>query len=104
MRDNCVEHTLADGRRIYVLAEGRLVNLAAAEGHPSEVMDMSFANQLQAMLMLADRGESLGKGVHELPEELDQEIAGIKLASMGLELDVLTPEQIAYATDYYAGT
>mgnify|MGYP006411183821 CR=1 FL=1 len=104
MRDNCVEHSLADGRRIYVLAEGRLVNLAAAEGHPSEVMDMSFANQLQAMLMLADKGESLGQGVHELPEELDQEIAGIKLASMGLELDVLTQEQIDYSTDYFAGT
>ena len=104
MRDNCVEHTLADGRRIYVLAEGRLVNLAAAEGHPSEVMDMSFANQFQAMMMLADRGKELGAGVHELPEELDQQIAKIKLDSMGLGLDVLTPEQIAYATDYSQGT
>ena len=104
MRDNCVEHTLADGRRIYVLAEGRLVNLAAAEGHPSEVMDMSFANQFQAMMMLAREGAEMGKGVHELPEELDQEIAKIKLDSMGLGLDVLTPEQIAYATDYSQGT
>jgi len=104
MRDNCIEHTLHDGRRIYVLAEGRLVNLAAAEGHPSEVMDMSFANQLQAMLMLAREGETLGKGVHMLPEELDQEIAGIKLASMGLGLDELTEEQKAYATDYSQGT
>lgn len=104
MRDNCVEHTLADGRRIYVLAEGRLVNLAAAEGHPSEVMDMSFANQFQAMMMLADRGKDLGPGVHELPEELDQQIAKIKLDSMGLGLDVLTPEQIAYASDYSQGT
>nr|MBC8330231.1 adenosylhomocysteinase [Planctomycetota bacterium] len=104
MRDNCVEHTLADGRRIYVLAEGRLVNLAAAEGHPSEVMDMSFANQLQAMLMLAREGETLGKGVHMLPEELDQEIAGIKLEAMGLGLDQLTDEQKAYATDYSQGT
>ncbi|MGB0952161.1 MAG: adenosylhomocysteinase [Planctomycetota bacterium] len=104
MRDNCVEHTLADGRRIYVLAEGRLVNLAAAEGHPSEVMDMSFANQFQAMMMLADRGKELGPGVHELPEELDQQIAKIKLDSMGLGLDVLTPEQIAYASDYSQGT
>lgn len=104
MRANCVEHTLADGRRIYVLAEGRLVNLAAAEGHPSEVMDMSFANQFQAMMMLADRGKDLDNGVHELPVELDQEIAKIKLDSMGLGLDVLTPEQIAYATDYSQGT
>jgi len=104
MRDNCVEYTLADGRRLYVLAEGRLVNLAAAEGHPSEVMDMSFANQLQAMLMLAREGAVLGKGVHKLPEELDQEIALIKLNSMGLGIDALTPEQVAYATDYSQGT
>jgi adenosylhomocysteinase len=104
MRDNCVEYTMADGRRIYVLADGRLVNLAAAEGHPSEVMDMSFANQFQAMMMLAREGKELGKGVHELPEELDQEIAKIKLDSMGLGLDVLTPEQVAYSTDYSQGT
>ncbi|RMH01323.1 MAG: adenosylhomocysteinase [Planctomycetota bacterium] len=104
MRENCVEHTLADGRRLYVLAEGRLVNLAAAEGHPSEVMDMSFANQFQAMMMLAREGETLAPEVHMLPEELDQEIAGIKLASMGIELDRLTPEQEAYASDYSQGT
>jgi len=104
MRDNCVEYTLHDGRRIYVLADGRLVNLAAAEGHPSEVMDMSFANQFQAMLMLAEQGKDLGKGVHELPEELDQEIAGIKLNAMGIQIDELTPEQITYATDYSQGT
>lgn len=104
IRPDCVEYQMADGRRIYILAEGRLINLAAAEGHPSEVMDMSFANQLQAMMMLAREGEGLGNGVHELPEELDQEIAGIKLASMGLGLDELTPEQVAYATDYSQGT
>ncbi len=104
MRDNCVEYTLADGRRIYVLADGRLVNLAAAEGHPSEVMDMSFANQFQAMMMLAREGKDLGVGVHELPVELDQEIAGIKLSAMGVHLDQLTPEQVAYATDYSQGT
>ena len=104
MRPNCVEHTLEDGRRIYVLAEGRLVNLAAAEGHPSEVMDMSFANQFQAMMMLAAHAETMEDGVHILPEEMDQEIAGIKLAAMGLQLDALTPEQVAYATDYSQGT
>jgi adenosylhomocysteinase len=87
-----------------VLADGRLVNLAAAEGHPSEVMDMSFANQFQAMMMLAEQGADLANGVHELPEELDQEIAKIKLDSMGLGLDELTPEQVAYATDYSQGT
>jgi adenosylhomocysteinase len=104
VRDNCVEYVMKDGRRIYVLAQGRLVNLAAAEGHPSEVMDMSFANQFQAMLMLAREGKKLGKAVHVLPEALDQEIAQVKLASMGLGLDALTPEQIAYASDYSQGT
>lgn len=104
MRDNCVEYTLKNGNRLYILAEGRLVNLAAAEGHPSEVMDMSFANQFQAMMKLAMDAESMENGVHVLPEELDQEIAGIKLSSMGLALDVLTPEQVSYATDYSQGT
>ncbi len=104
LRDNCVEHTLADGRRIYLLAEGRLVNLAAAEGHPSEVMDMSFANQFQAMMMLAREGKDLANGVHELPEELDQEIARIKLEAMGIGLDQLTEDQVLYATDYSQGT
>jgi adenosylhomocysteinase len=104
MRENCVEYTLENGNRIYVLADGRLVNLAAAEGHPSEVMDMSFANQFQAMMMLAEQGADLANGVHELPEELDQEIAKIKLDSMGLGLDELTPEQVSYATDYSQGT
>ncbi len=104
MRDNCMEYTMADGRRIYVLADGRLVNLAAAEGHPSEVMDMSFANQFQAMMMLAEKGKDLSNGVHELPVELDQEIAGIKLESMGIQIDTLSAEQIAYATDYSQGT
>ncbi len=104
MRPNCIEYTLHDGRRIYVLAEGRLVNLAAAEGHPSEVMDMSFANQFQAMMMLAKDASSLGAGVHVLPEELDQEIAGIKLAAMGMDIDTLTADQVTYATDYSQGT
>ncbi|MFQ5844771.1 MAG: adenosylhomocysteinase [Planctomycetota bacterium] len=104
MRDNCRELTLRDGRRIYLLAEGRLVNLAAAEGHPSEVMDMSFANQLQGLMLLARRGRELGAGVHMLPVELDQEIAGIKLRSMGIGVDRLTPEQEAYAAAYAEGT
>ncbi|MFN3597443.1 MAG: adenosylhomocysteinase [Rubricoccaceae bacterium] len=101
------EYTLENGRRIYVLADGRLVNLAAAEGHPSEVMDMSFANQFQAHLNLIQRyeaGETLPKAVLDLPEELDQEIARMKLETMGLAIDSLTEEQIAYATDYSAGT
>ncbi|MGH7163884.1 MAG: adenosylhomocysteinase [Planctomycetota bacterium] len=104
IRPNCREVTLRSGRRVYLLAEGRLVNLAAAEGHPSEVMDMSFANQFQGMLMLAREGRKLGAGVHTLPEELDQEIAGLKLATMGVRIDALTEEQRRYAGDYSAGT
>ena len=105
-RDN-VEYTLDNGRRVYVLADGRLVNLAAAEGHPSEVMDMSFANQFQAHLNLIRRhesGETLPNAVIDLPVELDEQIARIKLETMGLEIDALTDEQAAYATDYSAGT
>jgi adenosylhomocysteinase len=98
------EYVTKDGRRIYVLAQGRLVNLAAAEGHPSEVMDMSFANQYLALCKMAKEGKSLEKKVYELPKELDQEIAGIKLASMGISIDKLTAEQEAYASDYSAGT
>jgi adenosylhomocysteinase len=101
------EYTLENGKKIYVLADGRLVNLAAAEGHPSEVMDMSFANQFQAHLALVQRheaGETLPKAVIDLPVELDQEIARIKLETMGLSIDSLTAEQVAYATDYSAGT
>jgi adenosylhomocysteinase len=101
---NCEEYTLADGRRIYVLAQGRLVNLAAAEGHPSEVMDMSFANQFLSMVRLAKEGKDLTVGVHEIPEDQDQEIARIKLATLDAGLDVLTPEQEAYLNDYAAGT
>ena len=101
------EYTLENGRKLYVLAEGRLVNLAAAEGHPSEVMDMSFANQFMAHLNLVEahkRGETLPNTVIDLPEELDQQIARIKLETMGLSIDMLTDEQAAYATDYSAGT
>lgn len=101
------EYTLDNGKKVFVLAEGRLVNLAAAEGHPSEVMDMSFANQFMAHLNLVQRheaGEELGNNVIDLPVELDQEIAGIKLETMGLRIDELTSEQVAYATDYSAGT
>jgi adenosylhomocysteinase len=104
VRPNCEEYTMKDGRRIYVLAQGRLVNLAAAEGHPSEVMDMSFANQYLALCRLAKDGKNLDKTVYELPKELDQEIAGLKLKTMGMSIDKLTPEQAAYANDYSAGT
>lgn len=104
IRPNNEEYTLPDGRRIYVLAKGRLVNLAAAEGHPSEVMDMSFANQFMSMLFLARHGQGLEKKVHDIPETQDQEIATLKLATMGVSIDTLTEEQVRYADDYSAGT
>ena len=95
---------MPDGRRIYVLAKGRLVNLAAAEGHPSEVMDMSFANQFLALKHLAETGKDLDNTVYDLPEEQDQELARLKLQTQGLSIDELSEEQIKYATDYSAGT
>ena len=104
IRPNNEEYTLKDGRRIYVLAQGRLVNLAAAEGHPSEVMDMSFSNQYLALCRLARDGKNLENKVYELPKELDQELALLKLGTMGVNIDKLTAEQIAYASDYSAGT
>ncbi len=97
-------HTTSDGREILVLAEGRLVNLSAAEGHPASVMDMSFANQALAVehLLLAD--PPLGPGVHEVPTAIDQDVAQLKLASMGVELDTLTAEQQRYLSSWDEGT
>ncbi len=104
IRDSNEEYVLKNGNRIYVLGQGRLINLAAAEGHPSEVMDMSFANQFTALLDLYQNGKNLKKEVYVLPKERDQEIAKIKLETMGLGLDKLTPEQVKYLTDYSSGT
>lgn len=107
VRPNNEEYTLADGRKIYLLAQGRLVNLAAAEGHPSEVMDMSFANQFMSQVRLATEhknGNKLDNKVYDISEEQDQHIAGIKLATQGYSIDELTPEQIEYMDDYSAGT
>jgi adenosylhomocysteinase len=104
LRPNNEEYVLPNGTRIYLLAKGRLVNLAAAEGHPSEVMDMSFANQALAMVRLAREGSTLENEVYTLPEEQDQEIARIKLETLGIDIDELTEEQKAYAVDYSAGT
>ncbi len=104
IRPNCEEYVLKNGNRIYLLAKGRLVNLAAAEGHPSEVMDMSFANQLMALIDMSQKGTSLEKTVYDLPKELDQEIASIKLNTTGIAIDTLTEDQIAYMTDYSSGT
>src|SRR3989440_2596854 len=98
------EFTLPDGRRLYVLGEGRLINLAAAEGHPAAVMDMSFANQALAAEYMVKHGRSLAKKVHGVPREIDREIARLKLASMGVEIDELTAEQRAYLTSWTHGT
>jgi adenosylhomocysteinase len=98
------EYTLKDGRKVYLLAMGRLVNLAAAEGHPSEVMDMSFANQFNALLELHRNGKSLKPDVYVLPKQMDQDLARLKLKTMGIGIDALTADQIKYATDYSAGT
>ena len=104
VRDFLDEYTLEDGRRIYVAGEGRLVNLAAAEGHPSAVMDMSFANQaLAAEYLLKNSGEMSGN-VYDMPEELDREIAALKLRAMGVEIDTLTAEQEAYLNEWTLGT
>ena len=104
MRANNTEYTLADGRRLYLLAEGRLVNLAAAEGHPSEVMDMSFANQFLSLIHLAKEGKNMKPGVYEVPKELDRQVARIKLQTMGMNLDELSPEQTRYVQGYGEGT
>ena len=104
IRDNNDEYTLSDGRKIFLLADGRLVNLAAAEGHPSEVMDMSFANQYLALCRLAKEGNSLDSIVYDISFEQDQALAKTKLETLGFEIDVLTADQIAYLSDYTIGT
>ncbi len=104
IRPNNEEFAMGDGRRLYLLARGRLVNLAAAEGHPSEVMDMSFANQFLALCRLAKDGKTLEKTVHDLPKQQDQDLALLKLQTMGVAIDALTAEQKHYADDYSAGT
>jgi adenosylhomocysteinase len=98
------EYTLPDGRLIHLLADGRLVNLAAAEGHPSAVMDMSFANQALCSEYMLRNADKLEHTVYAVPEEIDQEIARIKLEAMGVEIDVLTPEQEKYLASWEEGT
>lgn len=91
-------------KRIYVLAEGRLVNLAAAEGHPASVMDMSFANQALSTLYIKENYKNLKKDVYKVPDDIDKKVASLKLASMGIEIDTLTDEQIAYLSSWEHGT
>ena len=104
IRANNQEYVLADGRRIYLLAQGRLINLAAAEGHPSEVMDMSFANQFLSMVSLARDNGRLDNKVYPISAQQDRDIAAIKLRTMGIGIDSLSPEQQAYLQDYSQGT
>ena len=98
------EFVLKNGRRINVLGEGRLINLAAAEGHPSSVMDMSFANQALSAEYMAKEHAEMGKKVYPVPNAIDQEIARLKLESMGVEIDTLTEEQKHYLSSWEMGT
>jgi adenosylhomocysteinase len=98
------EYLLEDGRRIYLLAEGRLVNLAAAEGHPASVMDMSFANQALSAEFLVKEGKNLKPEVYVVPEEIDKSVAELKLKAMGIEIDSLTKEQVEYLNSWEMGT
>ncbi|HOP61066.1 MAG TPA: adenosylhomocysteinase [Candidatus Saccharicenans sp.] len=104
IREYVEEYQLPDGRCLHLLAEGRLINLAAAEGHPAMVMDMSFANQALSVLYIKEDGYKLEKKVYPVPEKLDKEIARLKLASMGIKIDCLTPEQRQYLQEWKEGT
>ncbi len=104
IREFVDEYTLKDGRCLYLLGEGRLINLAAAEGHPASVMDMSFANQALCMEYLVRNKGKLEIEVHPVPEEIDKEVARLKLRAMGVEIDSLTPEQKKYLASWEEGT
>jgi adenosylhomocysteinase len=98
------EYTTKDGRKVFLLGEGRLINLAAAEGHPAAVMDMSFANQALSAEYIAKHASDLERKVYVVPEELDKEIARLKLDTMGVRIDMLTPEQERYLSSWDQGT
>ncbi len=104
VREFVEEYTLEDGRRIYVLGEGRLINLASAEGHPASVMDMSFANQALCAEYMVKHAASLQKSVYPVPKEIDKEIARLKLTAMGISIDTLTEEQLQYLASWEMGT
>jgi adenosylhomocysteinase len=104
VRDFVEEYPLSDGRRIYVLGEGRLINLAAAEGHPSSVMDMSFANQALSAEFMVREAATLEKKVYPVPTDIDEEIARLKLTAVGMEIDTLTQEQVKYLSSWEMGT
>jgi adenosylhomocysteinase len=98
------EYTMKDGRRLYLLGEGRLINLSSAEGHPAAVMDMSFANQALSAEYLVKHAQGLEKRVYPVPEQIDRQIARLKLESMGVQVDRLTPEQEQYLASWSEGT
>ena len=104
IRESVDEYVYPDGRRVYLLGEGRLINLAAAEGHPAEVMDMSFANQALAAEYLVQQGSRLAPQVYDVPREIDREIARLKLAALGVRIDELTDEQRKYLSSWEEGT
>jgi adenosylhomocysteinase len=104
IRESVEEFRLMDGRKLYLLGEGRLINLAAAEGHPASVMDMSFANQALACEFLARQTERLPVDVHTVPDDIDKEVARLKLMSMGIQIDELTAEQQRYLSSWEEGT
>ncbi|MBA3071037.1 MAG: adenosylhomocysteinase, partial [Nitrospirae bacterium] len=104
IRDFVEEYTLSNGKRVYLLGEGRLINLAAAEGHPSAVMDMSFANQALCAEYMVKNYRKLERKVYSVPEKIDAEIAKLKLRSLGIRIDVLTPKQKKYLESWEMGT
>ncbi|MCK9221499.1 MAG: adenosylhomocysteinase [Limnochordia bacterium] len=104
LREHVLQYTLPSGRRVRLLAEGRLVNLSAAEGHPAQVMDMSFANQALSVEYLITNSERLDNGVYPVPEPIDHNVAKLKLASLNIDIDTLTPQQVAYLADWRHGT
>ena len=104
VREFVEEYALEDGRKIFLLAQGRLINLGAAEGHPPSVMDMSFANQALAGEYIVENHAKLEPGVYTLPTEVDTDIASIKLGAMGMSFDTLTEEQDKYLNSWEMGT
>jgi len=104
VRELVQEYRMRDGRRLYLLAEGRLLNLAAAEGHPAAVMDMSFANQALVVEYLAGQGRGLSPNVYSVPADIDLSVARLKLEAMEIRIDELTPEQVRYLQSWEEGT
>lgn len=104
VREFVEEYTVADGKKVFILGEGRLINLAAAEGHPASVMDMSFANQALSAEYMAQNAATLEKNVYTVPQEIDTEIARLKLAALGVQIDVLTDAQVKYLASWQEGT